>query len=164
MLVGSVGVRPAQALEAVSVGGQVGFVGLTGDVRSSFNDALGFGADVGFRANALLDVVLNVLASSHSGPGDLGIIAPFATADFHVGRAYDFDFTLGMGPGFYNFKNSGVSETKFGLNFGGAVDVILEDHIRLGLGSRFHAPFGTSGASGSFWTVTMRVGYIFTMD
>lgn len=163
--IGLLGVAPsASALEALYLGGQLGHVALTQDPARSFVNSLGFGADIGLRTNARVDLTLSFLTSTHSGPGDLTIYAPFASADFHVAQAYDFDFTVGVGPGFYNFKNAIVSDTRFGLNFGGAVDVILDDHVRVGLGSRYHAALGASGISGNFWTVTMRVGYLFTME
>ena len=156
---------PAHALEALYVGGQVGHVALLGTPGGTFNNALGFGADIGFRTNSYVDIMISLLTSSHaSAAGDLGLLAPTLSADFHIGRAYDFDFTLGVGPGFYSYKHLGVSDTKFGLNFGGAVDVIIDEHFRVGLGTKYHLAFGGDVISGNFWTATMRVGYLFTFD
>jgi len=154
----------SSALEALYVGGQLGHVALSGDPAGVYSNSLGFGGDIGFRTNSYVDMVISLMTSSHAGPGDLSILAPTLSADVHVGRAYDFDFTLGLGPGFYSFKSGGLSDTKFGLNFGGAVDVLVDDNIRVGLGSRYHLAMGSSGISGNFWTVTMRVGYLFTME
>lgn len=154
----------ASALSALYVGGQVGHVALNGDPSLLYNNALGFGFDLGFRTNAVVDLTASFFTSSHSGPGDLSILAPTLSADMHVGRVYDFDFVLGLGPGFYSYKSGGISDTKFGLNFGGAVDVVVDESIRVGLGLKYHLAMGASGMSGNFWTATMRVGYLFNLE
>ncbi len=157
----AVSAKPARALEGLYVGGQVGNVSLGSPLNNTYSSTLGFGADLGFKTTSQVDLVLSLLASSHSG--GLNLLAPFLSAELHAGHAYDFDFTIGAGPGFYNFKLGGFSETKFGLQFGGAVDFVIDDHFRVGLGTRYHVPFG-SGLSSNIWTVTMRAGYLFTME
>lgn len=152
----------AKALEGLYIGGQLGNFALSDSLGKSYKDALGFGGDLGFKTTSMVDLVLSAFYSSHSGPlGGTKIFAPTINAEVHLGRAYDFDFTVGGGPGFYNFSNSLTSETKFGLNFGGAVDFLIDDSFRVGLGTRYHIPFN---ANTNIWAVTMRAGYLFTME
>ncbi len=163
---------PARAIDGIYLGGQVGFMGLTDPPDILYNNALGFGVDLGLRTNALVDLVFSFQTSSFgansSAPfpvnGSLTLYSQSLSADFHVGRAYDFDFTLGAGPGFYVFKSSLGSNTNFGFNFGGAVDLLVDDHFKIGMGTRYYALFGTNAISGSFWNVMMRVGYLFDLD
>ena len=69
-----------------------------------------------------------------------------------------------MGPGFYVFKSSSASSTNFGLNFGGAVDLLVDDHFKVGLGTRYMTRcLELTAFPGSFWNVTMRVGYLFDL-
>jgi len=156
---------PAKGIEGISVGGQVGFVSLTDPPDVLYNNALGFGVDIGFRTNALVDLIFSFQRSSHGGSfpglGSMTLYGQSVSADFHVGRAYDFDFTLGAGPGFYFFSSTLRTDTKFGINFGGAVDLLVDDHFKVGVGTRYYAIFGSTATSGSFWNVMMRFGYLF---
>lgn len=155
----AVSAKPARALEGLYIGGQVGNVALGSPISRS---SLGFGGDLGFKTTSQVDLVVSLLHASFTGSTSL--LAPFLSAELHAGHAYDFDFTIGAGPGFYNFSVGPFSETKFGLQFGGAVDFVLDDHFRVGLGTRYHVPFGSSTVSSNIWTVTMRAGYLFTME
>jgi len=148
---------PLFAIDAVYLGGQVGYVSLTGDPAKNFPNAIGFGADLGLRTNAFVDIVLSFQTSSHSG---LTAYAPFLSADIHLGQLHDFDFIVGAGPGFYFFKTSSGTDSNFGINVGGAIDAVVDDSIRIGLGSRYHAVFN-GNRGGSYWTVMMRLGYLF---
>src|SRR5262245_8897631 len=89
---------PAMALDGVYLGGQVGFVGLTGDASKVFDNAIGFGADVGFRANPILDLVGSFQHSSHDKFGGLNLNSAFLSADFHVLNVNDIELTLSGGP------------------------------------------------------------------
>lgn len=150
--------KPAKALEGFYLGGQLGHVALGTPSNSS---SLGFGVDLGFRTTSPVDLVISYFRVSDRG---LGIHMPTLSGEFHVGHAYDFDFTIGAGPGFYNYSVIGVDETKFGLQFGGAVDFLIDEHFRVGLGTRYHLPFGNGVLSSNIWTVTMRAGYLFTTE
>lgn len=153
---------PCRAVDSIYIGGQVGLVALSGDVATHFNNNIGFGGDLGFRTNSLIDLNLSFQTSSHSG---LNLYALPISADVHVGQLYDLDFTLGAGPGFYFWKpGTATTDTKFGLNFGGAVDLIVADHIKVGMGARYHAIFGGTQTAGSYATVMMRLGYMFDLE
>jgi hypothetical protein len=152
----------AKALEGLYLGAEVGNVGLTGDMKTFFNNALGFGVDLGLKTSSPIDVTLSFQTSSHSGITDLSLYAPFVSADIHVGQTSDLDFIVSVGPGFYTFKAGGVSSTKFGIQGGGAVDVLVDEKLKVGLGFRFHGVFGSdAGSTGSYWTAMARLGYIF---
>lgn len=150
--------RPARGVDAFILGGQLGYAGLTGNLSSFYGNSLVFGADLGFRTSGFVDLVYSFQASSHSETlfGKLTLLSNAVSADFHIGQAYDFDFTLGAGPGLYLLKDSFSSATKFGLHVGGAVDVIVSENISAGLGMRFHSMFD---AGGNFWTVTTRLRF-----
>ncbi len=145
---------PALAVDGVYLGGQVGAVGLNGGAT---NTAIGFGVDLGLRANPLVDVIFHFQTSSHSG---LTIYAPHLSAEIHYADVNDFDFTIGVGPGLYFFKALNT-DTNFGLNFGTAVDFKLDEAIRLGLGARYHLVFSPAVGSGNFWSFMFRAGYFF---
>ena len=145
--------RPAQALEGFYLGDQVGHAAY------GSSSSLGFGVDLGFKTTSPVDLVISYFRVSDRG---LGINMPTLSGEFHVGHAYDFDFTIGAGPGFYNYSSTIISETKFGLQFGGAVDFLVDEHFRVGLGTRYHMPFGNGYSN--IWTVTMRAGYLFNTE
>lgn len=158
----------ASALDGVYLGAQAGFVSPTGNGASAYKNAVGFGIDLGLRTNPILDLMLGFQYSAHSenvpGVGDLTSFRQSLTAEIHVARFNDFDVTLGGGPGFYIYKAGGTSDTKFGLNFGGAIDMLVNDTLNVGVGTRYHAVFGTTGTQGGFFTVQMRIGYLFTTE
>ncbi len=150
---------PALAVDAFYLGGQIGHVT---SPANAFSNAIGFGVDLGVRTNPLLDLVFQIQHSSHNGGAGLSLNSATVAADFHFWEFNDFEFSLGGGPGFY-FMSSGTSETYFGLHIGSNVDVVVDDHLRVGLGLRYHGVFAGSGNSnGSYWTAMMRVGYLFS--
>lgn len=146
--------------EGPYLGGQLGFVGLSGNLKPTFSNHLGFSGDLGVRTSSLMDLVFRFHYSSHDGGGGLQLMSPSLSADLHVGRWMDFDFTLGAGPGFYFFKTA-QTESKFGVHAGAAVDVLVDERLGVGLGTRWNGIFGATSTSDSFWTVMMRVGYWF---
>lgn len=148
----------AQAIEAFYVGGEVGHVGLSGAAATPYSNTIGFAIDLGARVNPMLDLMFQFMRSSHSGAGGLTIYGQTVSADFHFFEMNDFDLSIGGGPGFY-FMNSGTSSSFFGLNGGANIDVIVDDHVRVGLGFKYHGVFGAG--SPDFWTTMMRVGYLF---
>lgn len=153
-------------IDAFYIGGQVGHVGLTGDAAKTYSNTIGFGVDLGVRTNPLLDLVFQFQRSGHSGGGNgLTLYSQTIAADFHFWEFNDFEFTLGGGPGFYFFATDPKTDTNFGLNVGTNVDVIVDEHVRVGLGWRFHGIFAGTGSLGSsYWTAMMRVGYLFKAD
>ena len=154
----------AKALDAFYLGGQFGYSKLSGDYSNGISDAIGFGADLGVRTNGIMDVMASFMTSSHSGVQDLTTYRQTLSAEVHLAAPYDFDITVGAGPGIYIFKPGvGNSTTKFGANLGAAVDVVIDEHLRVGMGYRFHGIFGSDANAGSLWQVTMRVGYLFTL-
>jgi len=147
---------PANAVDAFYLGGQIGHVSSPVD---TFNNAIGFGIDIGVRTNPLLDLVLQTQRSSHAGGAGISLLSTVVSADFHFWEFNDFEFSLGGGPGFY-FINSTTTSSNFGLHVGSNVDVVVDDSLRVGLGLRYHGVFN-SGAGRSYWTAMMRVGYLF---
>ena len=147
----------AFALEGLYLGAQVGQVGLTG--ISGRSNAIGFGVDVGVKTVGLLDLVFHLNYSNHSGGGGLRILAPQLSALYHVTQTGELDISVEGGPGFYSFSST-ATETKFGIQLGINADVILEEHLRAGLGWRYHNPFDAT-LGGSFYTLMMRVGWLF---
>lgn len=144
------------AIEAIVVGAQLGHFTLVGSkATDQYANALGFGIEAGIKANPLLDVQFGIRKSSHSG---LSILNPSMSAEFHVSQFYDIDMTVGVGPGFYLFDNGAQSETNFGVQFGGAVDVVVEESLKFGIGVRYHSVFSPN-VGASHWSVLMRVGY-----
>lgn len=150
---------PVFAIDGLYVGGQLGHIGLTGRVQN-FSNALGVGADLGVRINSYLDVMGRFGYSSHSGGRGLTLYHPTFSADFHFYEMNDFDLSVGLGPGFYCFKNGDTKENDFGLNFGLNADVVVDEALRLGIGYRWHSIFGAN-IGDHFWALTMRVGYFF---
>ncbi|MBM4316214.1 MAG: porin family protein [Deltaproteobacteria bacterium] len=150
------------AVDGLYLGGQIGHVALTGSA-ATYNNTIGFAADLGFRANPLLDLMFSSQYSSHPGGANgLSVYTETITAQFHVLEANDFDWSLGAGPGFYFFKYSLKTDTMFGLNFGSYLDVKVGDNLKLGLGIRYHKVFRKEGDLGdNLWTLMMRVGYTF---
>lgn len=151
---------PAEALDGLYLGGEVGHVALTGDNALNRNNTIGFAVDLGVKVNPLLDLDLQFLRSSHSGgPNGLTIYAQTIAANFHFFEVNDFDLSFGGGPGFY-FYNTSTTNSAFGLNAGLNLDVVVEEQIRVGLGFKYHAVFGNSSVD--LWTTMLRVGYIFS--
>jgi hypothetical protein len=150
---------PSKAIDSIYIGGKAGYMGLTGNFSNTYSNNLGYGLDLAFRTNGIIDLTLGFQTSSQIG---LNLYAGTLSADVHVGQISDFDFMLGAGPGAYVFTIAGnPNETKFGLNFGGAVDLVIEDHFRVGVGGRYHAIFGADNFTGSFYTIMARFGYQF---
>jgi hypothetical protein len=150
---------PAFSLESVYVGGQFGQVFLTGGATSHAN-ALGFGADLGFRTNPVLDVVFRTQFSSHTGGGGLSLWANTLSADFLVSNFYDIEWFIGAGPGFYQFASTATSG-RFGLHAETHADLAVTEMLKVGLGMRYHAVFSPAADEGSFFTVMMRLGFSF---
>ncbi len=148
---------PVQAVDGVYLGGQLGAVGLTG--ARSGNSAIGFGVDLGLQANSVVDVVFHFQTSSHTG---VTIYAPTLSAEIHYAQMNDFDFTLGAGPGFYFFKGPLSTDSNFGINFGTAADLKLDEAIRLGMGVRYNVVFSPAVGT-NFWSFMIRAGYFFEM-
>ena len=133
---------------------QTGFVGLQKNTGSAYGNALGFGVDLGVRTNSVMDVVFSSQYSKHNA---LKLFSETLEANFYMWQMNDLEFSIGAGPGFY-ILNSGVSSTEFGLQGSLALDVVATDALRLGVGYRYHGIFGTAD---DYWTVMMRVGFIF---
>lgn len=150
----------AFALDGLSLGGRVGYAGLGGGLEGSYDHGLGFGLDLGFAVNSVVDVLFQSQMSSHARSGDLKIFSETLGANMHFFQLNDFDFTAQFGPGFYFYKNALTTDTKFGLNFGVGADVIASDHLRIGLDWRYNFIFG-SGPSLDYWTTMLRVTYLF---
>ena len=144
----------AHAVDGVYLGGQIGAVGMTG-TRS--DTTIGFDVDLGLRANSIVDVVFHFQTSSHPGRT---VYAPHLSAEIHYADVNDFDFTIGVGPGMYFFNSPVGTDTNFGLNFGTAVDLKLDEAIRLGLGARYHLVFSPA-IGNNFWSFMFRAGYFF---
>lgn len=152
----------AFAVEGVYLGGHVGHVALSGGIKTTHSNTIGFGVDLGLQVNPGLDVLLQSQFSSHSGtPESLKLFANTLDANIHFFQANDFDFTLQAGPGFYSFSGGSVSETKFGLNFGVGADIIADESLRVGLDWRYHVLLGTLGSEYNYWSTMMRIGYWF---
>lgn len=158
-------VLPAQtafALDGWYLGGQVGHIGLTSGGSSAYSNTIGFGLDLGVRTNAVLDLNLALQLSSHSGGSGLTLISQAVSADLRLADVNDFEFFAGGGPGFYFLKPSGVTNSKFGLNFGLLGNVKIDENIRLGLNWKYHLLFDNQGF-GNYYTITMRFGYFFDL-
>lgn len=150
---------PSKAIDSIYIGGKAGFVGLSGTYSNFYNNNLGYGLDLAFRTNGIIDLTLGGQTSSQQG---LNIYAGTLSADVHVGQISDFDFMLGAGPGMYEYTIAAQpNQLKFGLNFGGAVDLVIDDHLRVGVGARYHAVFGGDNFTGSFYNIMARFGYQF---
>ncbi|MBI3294614.1 MAG: outer membrane beta-barrel protein [Deltaproteobacteria bacterium] len=152
----------AAAVDGINLNVNLGQVSLAGDTLTNhpnYSNALGFGFELGVNVNPVLDVNLGLGKSSN---GALSILSPMMSAEFHVTHFYDLELTLGAGPGFYSFGDGSASETNFGLQFGPTLDVVIEDSLRFGVGGRYHYVF-SPGIGSSYWTVMMRVGYLFAL-
>lgn len=154
-------VLPATAfpLESIYVGVQAGQVFLSPRVTPTFNDALGFGGELGFRTNPMLLVSLRSQISSHSGGAGTSLWANTLTADVLVGNVYDIEIFAGAGPGFYSFSSNGTA--RFGLVAEVFGDLMVSDVLRLGLATRYNAIFNTATDEAGFWSIMMRVGFSF---
>ncbi len=150
-------------LDGLYLGAQLGHVALTGKASPLYSNTIGFAVDLGFRTNAILDVLFSSQYSSHMGGGNgVSVYAETIGANFHVLEANDFDLSLGGGPGFYFFKYALKTETIFGLNTSANIDVKVTEHVRIGLGLRYHIVFTKDQDIGdNLWTVMMRMGYLF---
>jgi len=150
---------PALAIDGVYVGAEVGAIGgASSDALGNqwLDTQIGYGGDLGVGVNNLFDVMARVMHSSHNS-GTLSLTSTTLAADFHVLDMGDFVVSLGAGPGFYFLSGSGLSTTKFGLNYGGEVDVVLSQLVHLGVGGRFHQVF----SGNDYWAATMRIGFMF---
>lgn len=153
LLLGSA--APAYAIDSLYLGGELGFVGLS---SNTYTSNLGFGLDFGIRANPLLDVVVGLEHSSHSGGANgMTLTGVPLSAVLHFAQIEDFDLSVIGGPGFY-FYNAAVSQTYFGLQIGAAGDVVIEDSLRVGIAWRYNQIFGGTPDQGSYWTIMARVG------
>jgi hypothetical protein len=160
---------PAFAVDGLYLGGEVGYVGLSGNASTVFNNNVGFGADLGVRANPVFDLLASFQTSSHSlnvGSGlNLNLYSTTLSAEFHFLNVNDLEFSIGAGPGMYFFKTSAGAlsntESHFGLQGGVAADVLV-DNLRLGVGWRFHGIFhNVADVGASYWAVMAHVGYLF---
>lgn len=164
------GASHAVAIEGMYVGGELGHFAYTGESRSNFNNTIGFGGNLGFRTSALIDLMLGFQYSSFGVTPStvfgesLTLFSTTATAEFHVGQVYDFDLILGLGPGLYFPASGASSDTKFGINFGGAVDLLVDDNLRVGVGIKAHNVFASTALFSNYWAITARVGYFFNME
>lgn len=147
----------ADALDGVYIGGRLGHVGLTGNLKAANGNALGYGVDLGLRTNSFLDVTVSLTRSSHNA---LTLTSLCVSADLELIPLGDFAFYLGLGPGFYFYRVASDTATKFGIHGGFGGDLFIEDNIRLGLGVRWHGVF-SENVGDSFWTAMFRFGYVF---
>jgi hypothetical protein len=147
-------------LESLFIGGQFGQVLLTGGAKTSFTDSLGFGVDLGFRTNPVLDLTLRSQLSSHTGGSGLSLWSNTLSADYLVGNFYDIEVFVGGGPGLYQFAST-PSTLLFGLHAELYGDLIVSDSFKIGLGGRFHGILNNSATTGSYWTIMMRAGCTF---
>lgn len=151
----------AYGLDGLNLGARVGHMGLGSELHSTYDHALGFGLDLGFAVNSVVDVLFQSQMASHSGGvNGLKIYAETLAANMHMFQLNDFDFTAQFGPGFYFYKTA-ITDTRFGLNFGLGTDVLAGEHVRVGLDWRYNFVFG-SGPSLDYWATMMRVSYLFT--
>lgn len=157
LLVLSLFVIPAMAIDGLYIGGQVGQVLLQGNTKTFHDNAFGFGVDLGIRTQSYLDVTFQSQMSSHSG--DLKIYSETIGANVHFGGA-DFDFSLGMGPGAYILKSSLASNTYFGLHGAAGADILISDELRIGMQGRYHFLFDEAD---DYWTLMARIGYQFDL-
>lgn len=140
------------ALDGFYLGGRIGQVELSGS-----DGSIGYGLDIGARANSYIDGIIQISSSSHGNNLTLTSIVP--SAEIQLGRVNDFGFTLGLGPGFYFFKQTGISTSEFGLHGSVGGDLWMEDTLRIGVEWRYHSIFSSS----NLWHAMMRVGYLFEM-
>lgn len=149
------------AVDGYYLGLSAGHTAITGKSSGGRSNGLGLNLEASIRANPILDVALNVHYSPHGG--GLTLWGEYISANIHILEANDFDITVGAGPGFYTFKTAD-SETLFGLHGGAAADLMLGDHIRLGLGARFHGVFSGKDTGDNFGTIMARIGYFFPVE
>jgi len=151
------------ALDGIYVGGNIGHVGMSGRTAATFSNTIGFGVDLGLRANPVLDVTAAFQASSHSGGAGMSLLNFMLTADYKFAEMNDFEFFLTGGPGFYFFKTVAATDSKFGLNIGTTGNVMVDENIRVGLNFRYHFIFNSAaGVSGdNYYSVMLRFGYFF---
>ena len=153
--------KPAYALDSIYVGAQVGHVALTGGA-GVYSNSLGFGGEIAFRTNPILDVALRSQYSSHAGGAGLGLWSNTLSADFLVGNFNDIEFFLGGGPGFYQFAQA-AKASRFGLHAEAYGDLAVGKNLKLGLSWRYHGVFDPAAGEGSYWTIMMRAGFTFPM-
>lgn len=154
-------VRSAVALEGIFLGAQLGHVSISGTIGQRHSSSLGFGLDLGLKTSPLLDIMFRLQTSSHSNNGGLNIYSQTISADFHVFEVDDFEFSFGLGPGFYFYKFTPVTNSHFGINLGLNADVKIEEAMRLGLGFRRHFVMGST--ADSYMAIMMRFGYWFDL-
>ena len=65
ILLGLIWGSSLMAVDGFYLGGQIGHVGLTGKTAPTYNNTIGFGLDLGFRSNPLLDIMFSSQYSSH---------------------------------------------------------------------------------------------------
>jgi len=145
---------PALAIDGVYLGAEVGAVGGSDPLDTQ----IGYGGDLGVRVNSLFDLMARVQHSSHENDL-LKLTSTTLSADFRVLDMGDFEVAIGAGPGFYFFSTPGLSETKFGLNYGGDVDVVLNSLVHVGVGGRYHQVF----SGNDYWSATARLGFLFNL-
>ncbi len=149
------------AVDGYYLGLAAGHTTITGKSNGGRSNSIGLNLEASIRANPILDVALNVHYSPHAG--GLTLWGEYISANFHVLEANDFDITVGAGPGFYTFKTAD-SETLFGLHAGGAADLMLGDHLRLGISARIHGIFAAKDTGDNFGTIMARIGYFFPVE
>lgn len=154
--------RPLFALDGIWLGGEAGYVALSGNAKT-YNNAIGFGLDLGLQLNPSLDLFFHLQTSSHAGGVDgLRLYSQMLSARWHLMQINDFDLTVEGGPGFYFFQTAPLTDTNFGIHFGLGGDVRVDDAIRVGLGTRYNAVFGAKTGD-SYWQIMMRLAYLFSL-
>ncbi len=151
------------AVDGFYLGGQLGHIGLSGDVSRTYSNSIGFGADLGVKVNSNLDLMLNTHWSSHSGRGNGNkIFATYLSAEAHLMDVNDVLLSVAAGPGLYFFNTDTGKESNFGLHIGGIVDVMADENLKVGVGILYHGVFsGNSVTSGKLWTALVRLSYFF---
>lgn len=150
---------PLRAFEGITFNGQIG-EGLPLSNPSNYSGGIAFGGQIGLLTNYRLEMMLDFLTSTHSGT--VATVTQYSgtiSADVHLLRNNDFELTGGIGPGLYIFRSGTLSETDFGIHFGGWGDAWVDEKIRVGLGIRYHNIF-TSAIGTSYWCVLARLGFV----
>ncbi len=126
-----------------------------------------------YTASYSFDLLINLHFSEHSSKRRKVFLRGYTMSI--KGRAYEFDafspYLLG-GLGFYSPQiqetNGDQSKEKltFGFNFGGGVDLRLNNHVVIGIMGQFHKPFEveqdvTKDINGSYAKLLLTCMYLF---
>ncbi len=139
--------------------GGVGHVGLTGSGSRVYNNTIGFSLGVGVYTRSNMKLLLDVLGSSHSGGDGLTVINPSLGPEITVIQTGDLEVNLDFAPSFY-FYRALTTHSHFGIRFGASIDLVVDDQIRMGLGSRYHSVFDGRPVD-DLWTTFLRFVYVF---